>query len=292
MPRFAVVLNALVALGVVIVVLLGSRGPDALAFTLTDAQGALALANSHAGAAIFDGEGLRPGVPVNGSVTIGNTGAGRAELAVAATAESDARGVGGGDLWDALQLRVSDITDPAAPVVVYDGPLAQLGRHGLGALAVGEARTYLLTAELPATAGDAYQGARLALGLAWTAQGASPATSTPSPTATPTATPAPVAPTADPNATVTAGALVTLPAATACVKRKTLTLRLRRPKGVSVASVTVKVARGRARRVKGTKVVLKKLPARGRYTVTVTTKLASGRAVKTARTYRACTTSR
>jgi spore coat-associated protein N len=280
MPRLAVVLNALVALAVVGVVLLGGHG-DAVAFALTDANGALALTNSHAGAAIFDGEGLRPGVPVNGSVTIGNTGAAQAELAIAATAESDAPGAGGGDLWSALQLRISDFTDPAAPVVLYDGPLAQLGRRDLRALAVGAARTYLLTAELPPAGGDAFQGARLSLGFAWTAQGASPAT------ATPTAAP-PVAPTADP----TAGGLVTMPAATACVKRRTLALRLKRPPGVTVTAVTVKVARGRARRVKGTRVVLRRLPARGRYTVTVTTRLAGGRTLKTARTYRACTTSR
>jgi hypothetical protein len=283
MRRFSVVLNALVALGVVAVVLLGGRGPDAVAFTLSDANGALALANSHAGAAIFHGEGLRPGVPVNGSVTIGNTGAGRAELTISATAESSA----GGDLWNALQLRIQDVTDPAAPAVLYDGPLAQLGRRDLGALATGASRTYLLTAELPAGAGDAYQGARLSLGFAWSAQGASPAAP---PTATPT--PAPVAPAADPNATVTADALVDLPAATACVKRTTLTLRLKRPKGVTVKTVTVNVATRKAIRVKGTKVVLRKLPAKGRYKVTVTTRLANGRALKKARTYRACTTSR
>jgi hypothetical protein len=284
MPRFALVLNALVALGVVAVVLLGGRGPEAYAFTLTNAEGALALTNSHAGAAIFDGQGLRPGVPVNGSVTIGSTGAGQADLAVAATAESAA----GGDLWSALQLRIEDVTDAAAPAVLYDGPLAQLGRRDLGALAAGASHTYLLTAELPAGAGDAYQGARLSLGFAWTAQGASGAA--PAPTATPT--PTAVAPTADPNATVTADALVELPAATACVKRTTLTLRLKRPKGVTVAAVTVKVAKRKAFRAKGTTVVLKTLPARGRYKVTVTTRLANGRALTKARTYRACTTSR
>jgi hypothetical protein len=285
MPRFAVVLNALVALGVAVVVLLGGRGPDAVAFTLTDAGGALSLTNSHAGAAVFAGEGLRPGVPVNGSVTLGNTGAGQAALAIAATAESSV----GGDLWGALRLRISDVTDPAAPVVLYDGGLAQLGQRALGTLAAGEARTYLLTAELPASAGDAYQGSRLSLGFAWTAHGASAATT---PTPTPTATPTPAPPVVDPNGTVTADALVELPAATACVKRKTLTLRLKRPTGVAVSSVTVKVAKRKAFRARGIKIVLKKLPARGRYTVTVTTKLATGRTLKKARTYRACTTSR
>jgi hypothetical protein len=287
MPRFAVVLNALVALGVVAVALLGGRGPDAVAFTLTDADGALALANSHAGAAIFSGEGLRPGVPVNGSVTIGNTGAGDARLTLAATAEGDTAGAGGGDLWQALQLRIQDVTDPAAPVAVFTGPPAQLRAQALGALARGASRTYLVTAEMPADSGDAFQGARLALGFAWTAQGASPAVSTPAPAPTSTPVPAP-----DPNATVTAGALVTMPAATACVKRTTLTLRLKRPKGVTVTAVTVKVAKRKAFRAKGTKVVLKQLPARGRYTVTVTTQLRGGRTLKTARTYRACTTAR
>ena len=291
MPRLGHLLTALAALGVLAVALLGSRDSDALAFQLADAAGALTLANSHAGEAIFHGEGLHPGVPVNGSVTLGNTGAGEAALALQAAPEGESAGAGGGRLWDVLTLRIADVTDPAAPAVLYDGPLSALGRRALGSLAPGASRTYALTAELPAATSDAYQNARLSLGFSWVASGREPA-ATPTPTAPPAVTPVPPAPAADPNATVTADGLAGLPSATACVKRARLTIRLKRPPGVTVRSVTVRVARRKPLHPKGTKVVLRQLPKRGRYTVTVTTSLANGRALKSARTYRACTASR
>ena len=280
MPRLGHLLTALAAFGVLAVVLLGGHR-DALAFQLADANGALSLTNSRGGAAIFHGEGLRPGVPVNGAVTIGSSGG--STLALAATPESES----GARLWDALTLRVADVTDPGHPALLYDGPLAGLGQRTLGSVAPGAPRTFELTAELPASAGDAYQGARLSLGFTWAAT-APGAAATPTPTATPT----PAPPTADPNATVTADGLVALPSASACVKRARLTIRLKRPRGVTVRAVTVRVAHRKPLHPKGTKVVLKKLPKRGRYTVTVTTKLAGGRTLKAARTYRACTASR
>jgi hypothetical protein len=276
MPRLGHLITALAALGVLAVVLLGGHR-DAMAFRLADANGALSLTNSRGGGAIFHGEGLRPGVPVNGSVTIGSSGGSTLALAAAPESESGAR------LWDALALRVADVTDPGHPAVLYDGPLAGLGQRALGSVAPGAPRTFELTAELPASAGDAYQGARLSLGFNWVAT---------TPGAAPTPTPTPLPSTADPNATVTADALAALPSAKACVKRARLTIRLKRPRGVTVRAVTVRVGHRKPLHPKGTKVVLKKLPARGRYTVTVTTELASGRTLKTARTYRACTASR
>ena len=59
-----------------------------------------------------------------------------------------------------------------------------------------------------------------------------------------------------------------------------------------MVTVTVRVGRRPPLHPKGTKLVLVQLPARGRYTVAVTTKLANGRTLKSARTYRACTASR
>lgn len=291
MPRLGHLITSLAALGVLAVVLLGSRDSDAVAFQLADAGGALTLANSHAGEAVFHGEGLRPGVPVNGSVTLGNTGAGQAALTLAAAPESESAGPGGGRLWDVLTLRVSDVSDPAAPAVLYEGPVSGLGRRPAGTLAPGATRTYELTAELPAATPDAYQGARLSLGFTWVAT-APGAAATPTPVGTPVPTPTPPAPTADPNATVTADGLVALPSAKACVKRARLTIRLKRPRGVTVRAVTVRVAHRKPLHPRGTKVVLKKLPTRGRYTVAVTTELAGGRTLKAARTYRACTASR
>jgi hypothetical protein len=101
-------------------------------------------------------------------------------------------------------------------------------------------------------------------------------------------------PAADPNATVTADGLAGLPSANACVKRSRLTIRLKRPRGVKVKAITARVARRKPLKVKpaAKRVVLKQLPKRGRYKVTLAFKLANGRTVKLARTYRACTTSR
>ena len=83
--RLSLILNAVVAIAVLTVVFVGARGDNAAAFELVRASGALSLSNSSAGAAILDGRNLRPGVPVTGTVTIGNTGSGEAALAIEAT---------------------------------------------------------------------------------------------------------------------------------------------------------------------------------------------------------------
>ena len=287
--RRAHVINGLGALLALVLLVAGFRGGDALAFELVHASGALTLANSKADAAIFNGDGLRPGVPVQGTVTIGNTGAGAAALAVQAGAETDTPGTGGGSLWQALELRISD-----GATVLYEGRVADLGRRSLGTLAIAGAQTYTFTAWLPSGAtDDAYQGARLALGFTWTASGrsveptptpAAPTTTSPPPSATTTTTT-----TTDPNATVSAGAVLTLPPAKACVRRHTLTLRLHPPRGVKVKSVTVTVNQKKAKLKRtGGKLVLRKLP-NGKLKVKVKAVLGNGRKLTLARTYRSCT---
>lgn len=281
------VINGLGALLALILLVAGFRGGDALAFELVHASGALTLANSKADAAIFDGDGLRPGVPVHGTVTIGNTGAGAAALSVEATAERDTPGTGGGSLWQALELQISD-----GATVIYAGRVADLGRRSLGTVAVAGAQTYTFTAWLPSgTADDSFQGARLSLGFTWSASGRSvEPTPTPTPTSPTTSTtaPTPTTTTTDPNATVSPEAVFTLPPAKSCVRRHTLTLRLHPPRGVKVKSVKVTVNQKKAKiKRTGGKLVLRKLP-KGKLKVQVKAVLGSGRKITLKRTYRSC----
>jgi hypothetical protein len=276
--RLSLVINAIVSIAVAAVVFAGVRGSDAVAFELVNAGGALSLSNSHAGAAILHGDGLRPGVPVAGTVTIGNTGSVDAALALQAVGEGETPGAGGGSLWRDLQLRIADGTS-----VVFEGSASALGARALGTLAPGGARTYAFTAWLPSGADDdAYQGARLSLGFAWTATGKSPATA---PTPTPAPPAAPVAPAADPNATVTASGLMSLPST--CAKR-TLKLKLHPPHGVTVKRVSA-TANGKKATLKrkGNAVTLTKLPA-GKLKLKVTAVLGTGRKLTLARTYKSC----
>jgi hypothetical protein len=266
-----------VAVAVLTAVFLGARGENAAAFELMHASGALSLSNSSADAAILDGRNLRPGVPVTGTVTIGNTGSGDAALAIQATADANTPGTGGGSLWNALQLTISD-----GATVVYQGSVAGLGQHALGTLNRGAARTYVFTAWLPNGNDNAFQGARLSLGFTWLAE-ATGAGEDPVPTATPTptapVTTTPPAPTA-PAPTVTAAAPFAWPKTCA---RNTLTLTLR--PGVTVKSVTVNGKKAHLTR-KGIKLTLSKLP-KGKLKIQVKAAL-GGRTLTPAKTYKSC----
>lgn len=118
------------------------------------ASGALAVTNSHAGAAVLGATGLRPGATTSGTVQIGNGGEqpGRFTLAGAV---ADTPGAGGGRLSERLRLVVQDVTSPVRRVTVYTGTPAGLDSVALGTLAAGERRDYRLTATfVPGGAGD------------------------------------------------------------------------------------------------------------------------------------------
>jgi hypothetical protein len=85
--------------------------------------------------------------------------------------------------------------------------------------------------------------------------------------------------------------LVTFPAATSCASRRRFGIRLRVPKGAGVTQATVKVngktvAVRKGARLRST-VDLRNLP-KGRFTVSITLKLAGGKTVKGERKYRTC----
>jgi hypothetical protein len=124
----------------------------------------------------------------------------------------------------------------------------------------------------------------------------------PTPGAPVPATPAPVSGqgppvTAKPAATkppaaVKVADVVTFPAAKSCASRRHFGIRLRVPKGANVTQATVKVngktvAVRKGARLRST-VDLRNLP-KGKFTVSITLKLADGRSVKGERKYRTCT---
>jgi hypothetical protein len=275
---------------------------------LQSASGAVHIANSRAGQAVFSASGARPGESVSGTVTIGNDGDAQGHFAVAGTGITETAGAYGGLLSERLHLVVLDVTDPQDPKTVYDDAAAELGQVGIGTLDPGEERDYRLQVTLPdggvPLSGSAddnrFQGASLSLGLEWcagTVGGATP-TPTPTPTATPvpptripvppTATPVP--PTATP-APAPALSSLGLPAASTCVKSGRLKLKLQGPQGTKVVSATVFV-NGRVKaRLKGAKarraVSLKGLGG-NRSKLTVSVKATDGITYTAGRTYRSC----
>jgi DNA-binding beta-propeller fold protein YncE len=103
-------------------------------------------------------------------------------------------------------------------------------------------------------------------------------------------TPAPVAAAALPKPPAFAS-FVTLPSARSCASRRSFRIRLRVPKGVSVARAVVSVNGHRVATRKGKRITapvnLRNLP-KGRFTVSIELKLADGRVVTGTRTYHTC----
>jgi len=309
----ALVLNALLGL-LALGLAFAPPGEGSPALRLASASGALTLANSKEGRAIFRADGMRPGQEASGSVTITNAGTVNAALTLQPEAEAETPGNGGGKLSGKLELLVIDVTLAGAPVTVYEGSVKQMGATNVGSLEPGTSRTYLFVAGLgpKGNADNAYQGAAYSTGFRWTATGAASPSPTPTPTATPTPTstpsPAaapttPVAPAGDAAADLTGellGAQVfSLPAATRrCVSRRRFAIHVRRPSGMVFRSIAVTVNGRTKMRLKGVKarkvkatVNLKGLPA-GKVTVKITAVMSNGRKAVSKRTYRTCAAKR
>ena len=85
------------------------------------------------------------------------------------------------------------------------------------------------------------------------------------------------------------GEALGLPSARRCVSRRRLKIRLRAPDGRRVASATVRVGRKKRRTVTGRRaIVLRRLPAKRRFTVKIKVRTTDGRAYRSKRRYRAC----
>ena len=114
-------------------------------------------------------------------------------------------------------------------------------------------------------------------------------------TATATATTTVTAPSAGRLGSLNAAAIIKLPSAKACVSRRSLRIRLVRPKDTALVSAVVRVNGKTVRTVKGVRITapvdLKGLP-KGRFTVKITAKTADGRTVTGTRKYRTCAVKR
>jgi spore coat-associated protein N len=259
------------------------------------ASGAVGIANSRAGQAVFSAAAMRPGEGISGTVTIGNNGDRPGRFAVQADGVQDAPGPNLGKLSERVELVLFDVTNVQNPKTVYAGTPAGFDQVDLGVIAAGGKRDYLFAATLPDGGADdnRFQGSALSLGFKWQAGPVGEAaTPTPTPTPTPTATPAPIAtPTPTPTTpTLALADAIGLPASTSCVKRGRLTLRLKAPAGGKVLSVTVKV-NGRVKaRLKGRKasrpVKLRGLKKKTKLAVSI--KAGNRRTYSASRTYKAC----
>ena len=287
-PLAASLAMALSAFGLALAAPGQERG-DLTGARVAAAAGAVTLVNSHEGTAVLGASALEPGDSTTGTVRMANDGAQAGVLVLRSDAMSDAPGPGGGVLSDFLQLSVADVTTPAQPVALYDGPLSGFTEVPAGTIASGAAREYRFDATFVTPPGDdnRFQGSAVSLGLDWGAT-AVPPPATPAPPAPTPPVPAPPAPPAPPARAPALADLLGLPRAGTCVRAGTLRFKLRAPKGGRVRSATVAV--NRKTRVKGSKarakITLRKLPKRT--TIAVTVKASDRKTYKASRTYAAC----
>jgi len=263
------------------------------AFTLA-AGGALTLQSDRHGVAILQAGGMRPGDGAEGTATL--TASADAVLTLATETGAEQPGTGGALLSERLELALDDVTDPAHPVALYHGPLAQAKRVSLGLLAAGADRRFRFRVAFPRGAGDnALQGAALTARFVWTAVAAAPkATPTPTPVPPtpappdPPAVPAVPAPPAAP-ATPAVARVTGLPAARGCVKRRRYTVAAKPRAGVRVTGLQLYVDNRKApaaRKARRAKLDLK-ATRRSRVTVRVVVRTSAG-AVTVSRAYRLC----
>jgi predicted outer membrane repeat protein len=116
------------------------------------------------------------------------------------------------------------------------------------------------------------------------------------PAAAPAAVPVAVTPTPKPAPKpVKATDIIAFPSTKACVSRRAFHIRLRKVKGVTIASATVSVNGRRVNVIKGRRLTagvdLRGLP-RGRFTVKIALKTSTGRTLTGSRRYRTCTVKR
>jgi hypothetical protein len=146
------------------------RTPPAQA-AVVSATGSFEISNSQEGQPIFAAAGIAPGEAASGTVTIEDAGSEPVALHLRQSGLVDMPGLGGGVLSGRLHLIVVDVTDPAAPLTVYSGPLDSMPEQAVGDLRGGRARTFEFTATLPATGPPTFQnevqGASTAVAYSW-----------------------------------------------------------------------------------------------------------------------------
>ena len=115
---------------------------------IQSASGAVSIANSRAGQAVFSAAAMRPGEGVSGAVTIGNDGDRPGRFAVRPTGLQDVA-PNGGKLSERVELVLFDVTNVQNPKTIYAGVPADFDQVDLGVIAPGQERDYLFAATLP-----------------------------------------------------------------------------------------------------------------------------------------------
>lgn len=159
--------------------LLGSPGGTSERRLLVSAHGKMALTNSKPDSAVVSATGLIPGETVKGRVAIGVDGT-DAHLSVTQQLTTSTPGVYGGDIAPVLRVNINRPGARKAKnrMPVYDGPLIQMPRVGLGNVPAGAVRRYRISINFPdgglppsPTSGDnALQGAGAEVSFDWAAR--------------------------------------------------------------------------------------------------------------------------
>jgi hypothetical protein len=117
---------------------------------------------------------LGQGEATSGTVTVANPGPGTRYFWLSPGRVSERLGAGGGRLSTAVAVTIMDVSDIAAPSVIYRGPLRYVGARPLGFLGRGERRSFSFLAERPAGGRspvartlDPYRGAAADIGWTW-----------------------------------------------------------------------------------------------------------------------------
>jgi spore coat-associated protein N len=133
-------------------------GSNAVSAADSATTGTLASSNTTANTATFAVGNLTPGHSLSGTVTITNDESLPASFALTETSNTATSSTGSDD---ALTLTIAPSASPEAPV--WSGTLGALTAAGpislAGLWAAGEARSYIFTITLPATADSPEQGA-------------------------------------------------------------------------------------------------------------------------------------
>lgn len=170
-------LVAALALAVAGVAWPGARTPARVDVRAALSPGSLVLESSAPGAALVTAHGLRPGTAASGAVRLKNAGSLAGELQVSLAVARERAGSGGGRLSEALSWTLEDASGDFA----VSGPAG--ATIGLGPLVPGQARDLRIRAELPASAGNVYQGGEAIVDLNWLATAAGSAGDVDEPTA-------------------------------------------------------------------------------------------------------------
>ncbi len=162
------ILSLLVAVGILAVALPVAFGSGAKGAGVDPVQvfssGPLVAAETSGGGQLSVGS-MVPGESRSAIIRVSNANSSPVALGLAVRTV-DRVGAGGVALSDAMTLRVEAAAGGPA---LYDGPIGQMRRLGLGSTPAGAEHAYRFTVTLPQDVGNEVQGSSMRAGFAWNA---------------------------------------------------------------------------------------------------------------------------